>query len=340
MKQKRISTTPKALQAYIHFCLALGACVFPSIHAADGTWTSTTDGSWGDAGNWLGSTVAGGAGSEASFTLSSPNNITVALESSRTIGRLNFHDADWSVIPQGFWHLSNGGNAANVLTLDGLAATPVISVKGAGNADLSAAIAGSAGFTKIGNGNLFLSGANLYTGTTTIQQGRIVLFGDGTLGNGADLVIGSDTPAGYGGSLDLGGSTQTVGAVEISATSEKIINGNLIGSSYSIHNSGVDGSGNMGIASIISAGLGGTADFLKTGAGTTILSGTNTHTGTTTVSGGTLAISGAGTLGNQNALTVHDSATLDLGGTSQPPFPRPQVRPNGCFRGLPPKINS
>jgi primosomal protein N' (replication factor Y) len=24
----------------------------------------------------------------------------------------------------------------------------------------------------------------------------------------------------------------------------------------------------------------------------------------------------------------------------QPPFPRPPVRPNGCFRGLPPKANS
>jgi hypothetical protein len=25
---------------------------------------------------------------------------------------------------------------------------------------------------------------------------------------------------------------------------------------------------------------------------------------------------------------------------AQPPFPRPPVRPNGCFRGLPPKANS
>jgi len=28
------------------------------------------------------------------------------------------------------------------------------------------------------------------------------------------------------------------------------------------------------------------------------------------------------------------------GKTYQPPFPRPPVRPNGCFRRLPPKANS
>lgn len=29
-----------------------------------------------------------------------------------------------------------------------------------------------------------------------------------------------------------------------------------------------------------------------------------------------------------------------FGASSQPPFPRPPDRPNGCFRGLPPKANS
>lgn len=326
MKPKRISTTPNLLHTCIHVSLALGACLLPSIHAADGTWTSTTDGIWGDYANWVGGMVAGGAGASASFTLSSPNNITIGLDSSRTVGRLNFHDADWSLSPQGFWHLSDGGNPANVLTLDALAATPVISVKGVGNADISAAIAGSAGFTKIGNGNLYLSGANLYTGTTTIQQGRIVLFGDGTLGNGADLVIGSDTPAGYGGSLDLGGNIRTVAAMEISGTGEKIINGTLIGTSYSIHNSGVDGSGNSGVASIISAGLGGVASLSKTGSGTTILSGTNTYSGTTTISGGTLQFAEAASLYDGNPLvwtpsniSVGNGATLaiNVGGDSE-----------------------
>ncbi len=32
--------------------------------------------------------------------------------------------------------------------------------------------------------------------------------------------------------------------------------------------------------------------------------------------------------------------TLTGGLPNQPPFPRPPVRPNGCFRGLPPKANS
>jgi hypothetical protein len=42
------------------------------------------------------------------------------------------------------------------------------------------------------------------------------------------------------------------------------------------------------------------------------------------------------------AYAAQDAATLDAHASSQqqPPFPRPPVRPNGSFRGLPQKANS
>jgi predicted DNA-binding transcriptional regulator YafY len=37
---------------------------------------------------------------------------------------------------------------------------------------------------------------------------------------------------------------------------------------------------------------------------------------------------------------LSDALSVAFAKLTQPPFPRPPVRPNGCFRGLPPKANS
>ena len=57
--------------------------------------------------------------------------------------------------------------------------------------------------TKIGPGTQTLSGANTYSGTTTVIGGTLALTGNGTLGRG-NLVIAN------GGTVDLGGTTQTL----------------------------------------------------------------------------------------------------------------------------------
>ena len=65
------------------------------------------------------------------------------------------------------------------------------------------------GFTKAGPGTLVLGAANTYSGTTTLTNGTLqVLFG-GTLGGGsAPLTV-------TGGTLNLGGTNQSVGPVSI-----------------------------------------------------------------------------------------------------------------------------
>jgi len=159
--------------------------------------------------------------------------------------------------------------------------------------------------TKINTGKLTLSGANTYSGNTTIMNGTLALSGLGTLGNGAALTLG-------GGTLDLGGLNPSVSAVSITnaaASGNTIQNGTLTATAYAASLT----SGNA----IVSANLAGSGAglTLNGNGGTLTLSGANTYTGTTLISAGTLALSGTGTLGNGAALTL-GGGTLDLGGLS------------------------
>ena len=164
---------------------------------------------------------------------------------------------------------------------------------------------------KNGSGNLTITAANTYSGTTEIHAGTITLSGSGSLGTGSALTLG-------GGKLDLGTLSRTVGAVSITApaaSGDTIGNGSLTGTSYAASNA----TGNA----IISANLlvSGSAGFAKSGVGTVTLSGNNTYTGATAVNGGILKLSGTGKLGNGNyagAISIAPTATLEnASGTSQ-----------------------
>lgn len=168
---------------------------------------------------------------------------------------------------------------------------------------------GALGFTKIGSyfDQLTLSQVNTYTGPTTVNGGILAISGPGTLGQGGALGVN------FSGQVDLGGGTQTVGAVTISSSSNNsrgsIVNGNLVGTSYEIAGGGA-----------VSAGLGGVGvNLSKTGTDTGLLSGMNTYGGTTTVSAGTLQFAKAVSLygGNESSWTkenvlVASGATLSV----------------------------
>jgi autotransporter-associated beta strand protein len=169
--------------------------------------------------------------------------------------------------------------AARTIQVDNGAAT----IDGKLSGILSSGAGG--GLTKTGLGTLEVSGINTYSGTTSINAGTLVMSGSGTLGNGAatnNLTLG-------GGALDLGLTSQTVGALSITtaaASGDTLKNGDLTATSYAANLA----SGNA----IVSANLlvSGAAGFAKSGAGTVTLSGNNTYTGATSVSAGTLILSG------------------------------------------------
>jgi autotransporter-associated beta strand protein len=174
---------------------------------------------------------------------------------------------------------------------------------------------------KTGTNNLVLTYAgNDYTGTTAINEGRIVLANGNALGNdsggtivgsGAQLLLtnvvtGAEplTISGNGlasgqaiaGALRSLGTNTWQGKVTLAADA-KIFSGSGtsltldVASGPAIDLSGftltIDGGGTYSI----NDGITGTGAVVKTGGGTTTFAGSNSYTGTTTVSLGTLVIS-------------------------------------------------
>ena len=139
---------------------------------------------------------------------------------------------------------------------------------------------GSGALTKTTGCTLVLSGANTYTGLTTVSGGMLEVTGNGTLGTTA-----AGTVVSSGATLLLNGRNDPTGEA-------LVING-----------TDVYGDGAL----------------TKTTGGTLVLSGANTYTGLTTVSGGTLEVTGNGTLGATAAgTTVSSGATLLLNGLNNP----------------------
>ena len=138
-----------------------------------------------------------------------------------------------------------------------------------------------------------LTGANTYTGLTTVS--------DGTLAYGASNVIasGAVTIDGATAILSLGSYSDSVGAVTLkNGGSITGSTGVLTGTSYAVESGSV------------SAILGGGVALTKSTSGTVTLSGANTYTGGTTVNAGTLALGSSGAVGSSGTISMN-------GGTMQ-----------------------
>ncbi len=154
------------------------------------------------------------------------------------------------------------------------------------------AISGTGGLTKNGSGTLTLSGANSYTGTTTINTGTLALGANNVLANTTAVTINS------GATFSVNSRTDTVGSIAGAGAITTTAGGALT--------TGADGT-----STTYSGRMSGAGTLTKTGAGTLTLSGANTYSGTTTVSGGTLQY-GANNAISTGAVVVNDGGTYDL----------------------------
>ena len=153
---------------------------------------------------------------------------------------------------------------------------------------LDANLAGAAPVTKTTAGTVTANGTIANT-VINVNAGLLAL-------GAADRIVNTAALGVNGGTFDLGGFSETVGAVTLQ--SGQISNGNLTGSSYAVQ------SGTVG------ANLGGVAATLtKTTAGTVVLSGNNTY-GATVISAGALQVGNGGTSGTLGAGLVTNSGTL------------------------------
>jgi autotransporter-associated beta strand protein len=166
------------------------------------TWTNPSGGSWATSTNWLNGVIANASGRVAKFdTLSLTGNATVSLNGATTAGGITFADTG----NQYSWTLAPGSGGA--LTLAG-SGTPVLTVTNQ-PALISAVLAGSQGWAKSGPGTLTLTGANTYTGITTVSGGTLQL-GDGTI----QPTINSTYDINAGTSLRIRYNTATGSAVQ------------------------------------------------------------------------------------------------------------------------------
>lgn len=133
--------------------------------------------------------------------------------------------------------------------------------------------------TKNGTGLLVLSGANTYTGSTTVNDGILRTGIADTLASSSDVIVN-------GGTLDLAGNRQRV--QRLAGTGGSIL---LNGATLTAVNATVADSSTF--AGDIGDGAAAGGVFAKTGDGTLTLTGRTSYTGATQLQGGTLVLDGS-----------------------------------------------
>jgi autotransporter-associated beta strand protein len=178
--------------------------------------------------------------------------------------------------------------SGNVILSGGTVANGTLSKSGGvfalqgGDASIAVTLAGTAGLTKSGVGTSYLWLSNSYTGATTISGGTLVTDGEGQLTAGTTLAISNGATWQMTGAFSPNGATRTIGGLTGSGTVQTTTSGLT-------HNLAVDMS--SGTTNIFSGVVAGSGALVKRGAGTLVLSGTNSYSGATEVNVGTLVIS-------------------------------------------------
>ena len=148
-------------------------------------------------------------------------------------------------------------------------------------ATFKGAVRGYAGIALSGAGTLVLTGANTYTGPTTISAGTLQLGASGVIPDGSDK--GNVSVAG---ALDMNGFSETINGLSGAGTVDNKVAGTPTLT--------VGGNDQTSTFSGTIKNTTGTLALAKTGAGTLTLSGANTYNGPTTVNGGMLQIGVSG----------------------------------------------
>ncbi len=193
--------------------------------------------------------------------------------------------------------LGSGGGVIQAASGDTLSYGGVITGSGAFSSGAS---------VTVGYGTVILSGANNYTGGTTIACGTLTLGANGTLPSGRSLTIAAADSV--GGTLNMNGYSQTIGPLAsstgIGGTGTDTPTIDLTGA-LTIIQTNV----NTTFSGVIASAGG---NLTKTGSATLTLAGANTYTGSTTISAGTLVLAATGSINSTASINIAAGATLDV----------------------------
>lgn len=193
---------------------------------------------------------------------------------------------------------------------------------------------GTIAFTKSGTGTLTLSGANTYSGLTTVSGGILLIqnstalgttVGGTTVSSGATLELQSGIAVGgelltlngagvssFGALRNLSGNNSFAGAITLASASTIYSDAGTLTLTGGIVNGGFaatfGGAGNISQSNVIS----GTGALVKNDAGTLTLSGASTFLGGSTINGGTVVVTSDASLGSALGALTLNAGTLEV----------------------------
>ncbi|MBB5035635.1 autotransporter-associated beta strand repeat-containing protein [Prosthecobacter vanneervenii] len=186
----------------------------------------------------------------------------------------------------------NGESGARTLTLTG--------TNTSGQNIIAAAIGDFGGATSVtidGAATWVLTGANTYTGATTLSAGVLQIGGNSLA---SAIIVGANA------TLEINGVNASIGSLAGSGT---VQNNSVTAATLTLGGNDL----NTTFSGVIKDGGAGALSLVKTGAGTFTLTGANTYNGTTTISAGELQVGSGGTTGTlgSGAVTNHAQLTIN-----------------------------
>ncbi|EGH1497748.1 TPA: fibronectin-binding autotransporter adhesin ShdA [Salmonella enterica subsp. enterica serovar Kottbus] len=269
------------------------------------------------------------------FTVDAGSTFTVTSELDETTATSNWNGSKLTKQGDGTLILSNTGNDYGDTEIDGgiLAAkdaaalgTGDVTIAESATLELSQGtldnnVTGEGQIVKSGSDELIVTGANDYSGGTTISGGTLTAdhadsLGTGTIANNGVLQVGEgelkNTLSGTGslvkigtGELTLNGDNDYSGGTTIDDGVLIADNADLLGTG-AVANSGVLKVGEGELKNTLS----GTGSLVKIGTGELTLNGDNDYSGGTTISDGTLIADHADSLGSGD---IDNSGVLKVG---------------------------
>ena len=301
---------------------AMALITSPTVHAAGGSWNVNNSGTWSTAGNWTPAAVPGTAAGDAvnlRFNISAAR--TVTINTAVTVGDLNIGDPTATLFSytRAGTALNLDGAAAAAATVDFMAAVantisaPITLVDdGVFRANVNAGMTLSGVISGVGKtvtfnndtngtanaagtslGQFVLSGANTYSGGTSISDVRVLVQTNATALGSGNVTIGSGAQVLCNSALNLANSFSIAGNgwVETATGNPfgalRLDNGATVSGNVTMTANAAIGS-NAGTGTV-SGDISGGFDLTKRGPGRINLSGNSSYGGITSVTNGILA---------------------------------------------------